>query len=184
MNVCLAILALVSVEQTGAVPVRPYSWALSILMILLLLIGLYAYSLIWVYRDAEKRGKSGVVVMLLVAFLFWPLGLLVWLAVRDNRKTSSAPPPVSSASPGKCPQCGTALSADAPQGLCPACLLKRGLATGSSVGGASGQSARTEYIPPTPAELARYFPELEILKLVGRGGMGAVYKAQIGRAHV
>jgi high-affinity K+ transport system ATPase subunit B len=61
----------------------------SLFIIVALLVGLvffviYIVSLVWVYRDAERHGKSGIVVALLVALISWPIGLLVWLLVRDK----------------------------------------------------------------------------------------------------
>ena len=50
----------------------------------LIVFALYIASLVWVYRDANRRGKSGILVALLVAIISWPLGLLVWVLLRDK----------------------------------------------------------------------------------------------------
>jgi hypothetical protein len=54
----------------------------SILFMIIFLI-LWIGSLIWVYQDAEKRGKSGCIWLLLLWFT-WPFGLIAYLVVRDK----------------------------------------------------------------------------------------------------
>ena len=75
--------------------------------------------------------------------------------------------------PNKCPQCGATLPAGALEGMCPACLLRQGTETGPQPPPDS-----SPFQPPSVEEVARLFPQLEILAFIGKGGMGAVYQAR------
>jgi TM2 domain-containing membrane protein YozV/predicted Ser/Thr protein kinase len=72
-----------------------------------------------------------------------------------------------------CPSCQKPLPPDVPLGLCPECLIKAGFNTGVASGGEN-----TGFIPPPVGEIAKLFPQLEIIEFIGKGGMGAVYKAR------
>ena len=82
--------------------------------------------------------------------------------------------------PRRCPRCQGELLADVPEGLCPECLFRQALSGpgAAPTGDEVGRSPAPYFVPPGPAELAPHFPQFEMLRLVGQGGMGAVYQAR------
>src|SRR5436190_16211944 len=72
-----------------------------------------------------------------------------------------------------CPKCGGLIPAEAPEGLCPKCLLLQASFSTEPVQDMAHKSAA-----PTNQELGAAFPQLEILELIGQGGMGFVFKAR------
>lgn len=68
-----------------------------------------------------------------------------------------------------CHHCHQPLPAEAPQGLCPACLIHSAMQDTPPANAPSAEDL---------AALAQHFPQLVIEELIGTGGMGRVYRAQ------
>ncbi len=86
--------------------------ALCFIPILVLIIGIVLA--IWVYKDAQKRGSSGAL-WLIIVLLTGIIGLIIWLVVR---------PPIggeksAASSDRRCPNCGRGIPNDAR--TCPYC---------------------------------------------------------------
>jgi RNA polymerase subunit RPABC4/transcription elongation factor Spt4 len=83
---------------------------------------LWGAVLIWVYRDAEKRGMSGILWLLLV-LIGNVIGLLIYAIVRSEtpakRQAEGAAAGGTCCYPEKCPGCGNILGKD--YAFCPHC---------------------------------------------------------------
>jgi RNA polymerase subunit RPABC4/transcription elongation factor Spt4 len=95
----------------------------------LALLVIWVFVLIWVYRDAEKRGMNGAVWVLVVLFVHL-IGLLIYFIVRSDHpvKTgpaAAAPTPAAPPAAQVCPKCGKPI--DKNYAYCPSCgeALKR-----------------------------------------------------------
>ncbi len=66
-----------------------------------------------------------------------------------------------------CPNCHSPIPDQTPGGLCPACVFRD-----------AEETAMADRSAPSVQEIAAAFPQLEVLELIGLGGMGAVYKVR------
>jgi hypothetical protein len=130
-------------SHIGRIHLGPWPWIGFAGVFGLAMLALAIAILVWVYNDAEKRGLSGALWVVLVVFLHL-LGLVIYLVVRSSHPVrgpargapagATTPPPAPQAPPvppaapqppqsPACPQCGKPVAPV--HAYCPTCGTKQ-----------------------------------------------------------
>ncbi|MCJ7580576.1 MAG: zinc ribbon domain-containing protein [Candidatus Aminicenantes bacterium] len=89
-----------ALHSTNIMPLKFFRFIPTTIISFVLLI-IWIFVIVWVYRDAERRGMNGILWGLLV-FIGNIIGLLIYLIVRSDNQPSQSDPPIIHT---KCPEC-------------------------------------------------------------------------------